>query len=251
LKLALAAAGVLALTLATSASALTVSQREYKRGYADCAAGRWDENQHGESYKKGCRAAEDKRDVGGSPATTAAASGSPDAMLSICKSRAAKTYRTRADAIEVKYEGQRVDGTHAVNGSNTASDPAATFQCSFNRAGNKIVKFIRNRAPSVSSHDTKVPGTNFHATGDIPCATVEGQPMSSCHFGVVRRGNGDATVTVFLPGGAKRNIRFTNGKAVSSDSQAGITSEKSADLNRVFIGTTERYEVPDAVLFGG
>jgi hypothetical protein len=57
-----AAAAFIALTLAgAGASASTASQREYKRGYADCKAGRWDENQHGESYKKGCRAAEDQR----------------------------------------------------------------------------------------------------------------------------------------------------------------------------------------------
>jgi hypothetical protein len=53
-------AGALAIALATPASASTASQREYKRGYADCAAGRYDQNQHGASYKKGCRAAEDK-----------------------------------------------------------------------------------------------------------------------------------------------------------------------------------------------
>lgn len=57
------------LTLATGALASTASQREYKRGYADCAAGRWDENQHGASYKEGCRAAEDKRDAGAGAAT--------------------------------------------------------------------------------------------------------------------------------------------------------------------------------------
>jgi len=57
-----AAAAFVALTLAgAGASASTASQREYKRGYADCTAGRWDENQHGESYKRGCRAAEDQR----------------------------------------------------------------------------------------------------------------------------------------------------------------------------------------------
>ena len=33
--------------IAVGASASTASQREYKRGYADCKAGRWDENQHG------------------------------------------------------------------------------------------------------------------------------------------------------------------------------------------------------------
>ena len=57
-----AGAAVIALTLAAAgASASTAAQREYGRGYADCKAGRWDENQHGESYKKGCRAAEDQR----------------------------------------------------------------------------------------------------------------------------------------------------------------------------------------------
>ena len=39
---------VIALTMiAAGASASTASQREYRRGYADCKAGRWDENQHG------------------------------------------------------------------------------------------------------------------------------------------------------------------------------------------------------------
>jgi hypothetical protein len=39
--------------------ASTASEREYQRGYNDCSQGRYDQNQHGESYKKGCRAAED------------------------------------------------------------------------------------------------------------------------------------------------------------------------------------------------
>jgi hypothetical protein len=43
-----------------SASAATVSQREYSRGYKDCSKGRYDKARHGASYKKGCRAAEDK-----------------------------------------------------------------------------------------------------------------------------------------------------------------------------------------------
>jgi|GEM_PF-6529605 len=54
--------------IAAGASASTASQREYKRGYADCKAGRWDENQHGESYKNGCRAAEDQRAATGAGA---------------------------------------------------------------------------------------------------------------------------------------------------------------------------------------
>jgi hypothetical protein len=65
LKGIISISGALALTLATGALASTASQREYKRGYADCSAGHWDQDQHGESYKKGCRAAEDKRNAGG------------------------------------------------------------------------------------------------------------------------------------------------------------------------------------------
>ena len=45
---------------ASAASASTASQREYKRGYADCSKGAYDQDQHGASYTKGCRAAEDK-----------------------------------------------------------------------------------------------------------------------------------------------------------------------------------------------
>lgn len=44
--------------LPASVSASTASQREYKRGYNDCIKGRYDQNRHGASYKKGCRAAE-------------------------------------------------------------------------------------------------------------------------------------------------------------------------------------------------
>lgn len=64
-------AGIVVLASVSGAGASTASQREYKRGYKDCLAGRWDENQHGASYKKGCRAAEDKRNAAGgaTPAT--------------------------------------------------------------------------------------------------------------------------------------------------------------------------------------
>ena len=143
-------------------SASTASQREYKRGYADCIAGRWDENQHGASYKKGCRAAEGKRGAGGSAAATDAASGSPAAMLDKCRARAASAYKASGEAIQVKYEGQRVDGTHAVNGSVEGRDPAATFQCSFNRSGAKIVTFTRVKAVAYAAQPLGP------QTGDVP-----------------------------------------------------------------------------------
>jgi hypothetical protein len=133
------AAALVAMTV--GASAQGVSQREYRRGYNDCAAGRYDQNQHGESYKRGCRAAEDKKAAGGAAAPAATAAAPEGAMLAACRARAARAYRARMPDVDVKYEGQRVDGTHAVNGTVASG---ATFQCSFNKAGRRIVRFVRN-----------------------------------------------------------------------------------------------------------
>jgi hypothetical protein len=98
--------------------------------------------------------------------------------------------------------------------------------------------------------DAKVAGTDFNATGEIPCARSEGQPMTPCRFGVIRQGAGDATLRVFWPSGGERNIYFKGGKAQSSDAVAAVRTEKSRDLNRVFIGA-ERFEIPDAAIYGG
>lgn len=147
---------LLAMTMASAAYASTASQREYKRGYADCAAGRWDEYQHGASYKRGCRAAENKRGDASDP--SAPAETGVGAMMESCRARAASAYSAAADGVDVKYEGQRVDGTHAVNG--TVSESGATFQCSFNRNGSKIVRFVRNKAPTSSSRGAASSGVS-------------------------------------------------------------------------------------------
>jgi hypothetical protein len=65
-------------------------------------------------------------------------------MLSICKDLSSKEYGTQQSNIQVKYEGQRSDGTHAVNGTYETSTMINTFQCSFNRAGTVVVDFVKN-----------------------------------------------------------------------------------------------------------
>ena len=102
-----------------------------------------------------------------------------------------------------------------------------------------------------SERDVLVAGTNFNATGEIPCARQKGQPMRSCRFGVIRRGNGSATVRIFWPDNGERNLDFENGKVSSSDTESGEGVEREGDLNKVFIGTEERFEIPDAVIYGG
>jgi hypothetical protein len=59
MKMSTLAVAVLITAAAPAGFASTASEREYQRGYNDCLHGRYDQNQHGESYKKGCRAAED------------------------------------------------------------------------------------------------------------------------------------------------------------------------------------------------
>jgi len=95
----------------------------------------------------------------------------------------------------------------------------------------------------------------FDATGKVPCAQFAGQPMGQCNFGVARDGGGTATVSVTRPDGVRRALFFQDGKFVSADtSQAdgypAISSRKESDLHMIRVGS-ERYEIPDAAIFGG
>lgn len=96
---------------------------------------------------------------------------------------------------------------------------------------------------------------DFDATGRIPCAQYAGQPMTECEFGVARAGGGYATVVITKPDGNTRAIYFMLGTATGADtSQADgypeVSASREADLTTVRVGD-ERYEIPDAVIYGG
>ena len=116
-----------------------------------------------------------------------------------------------------------------------------------------IIAGVRDRSAAADG-DAKVAGTDFHATGNIPCSMGGGQPTGSCPFGVTRKGRGNGVVTVTKPDGRTRAIFFENGKAIGADvSQAdpgAFSASREADLAIVRIGD-ERYEIPDAVINGG
>jgi len=58
-------------------------------------------------------------------------------MMATCNTYAAKHLQvSTSDILDLKYEGRRTDGTYAVNG--TAAN-GQTFQCSFNKAGTKVL----------------------------------------------------------------------------------------------------------------
>ena len=69
----------------------------------------------------------------------------PGRMMQECRIRAHEVLHTRLPNIETKYEGQRTDGTHAVNGTAWIRGRTETFQCSFNRRGQRIIQFIVNQ----------------------------------------------------------------------------------------------------------
>jgi len=106
-----------------------------------------------------------------------------------------------------------------------------------------------------AAKDALVPGTPFHATGEIRCSHEAGQPLADCRFGVQREGNGTGRVIVFQPGGERRVIFFEAGtptRAAGRSAEGGseFSAEREQDLYRVRVGD-ERYEIPDAVIHGG
>jgi hypothetical protein len=187
------------------------------------------------------------------PASYADATG---VMMQQCRLRAHDAFKIRLPDIDTKYEGQRTDGTHAVNGTAYLKDGARTFQCSFDRAGKTITKFVVNERDA-SSADAKVEGTNFNATGMIPCARQAVQPMVQCKFGVTREdpANGNGTITVFWPDGGTRVLFYEDNTPMSyaqseADGGAEMTVGQDGDTYTIKIGT-QRIEIPAAVMTGG
>ena len=108
-------------------------------------------------------------------------------------------------------------------------------------------------APLPASKDALVPGTSYHASAKIKCVPAFEATPRECEAFVVRRGF-DGTATIDIPGNAgKRSILFVKGKPTASNAQAmdALTSERKGDVTIVRLGTSERYEIPDALVTGG
>jgi hypothetical protein len=121
-------------------------------------------------------------------------------------------------------------------------------------ANYRLEMIVSTPSNTSNGSDATVPGTNYNATGNISCSMGGGQPTVYCAFGVTRQGNGSGIVTVTKPDGRTRAIFFENGRATGYDRSQADRGEFSAtrqdDLNIIRIGQ-ERYEIPDAVVFGG
>ncbi|NTV92922.1 MAG: hypothetical protein HGA72_06550 [Chlorobiaceae bacterium] len=103
-----------------------------------------------------------------------------------------------------------------------------------------------------ASKDALIPGTPFHASTSIVCELSIDPKIRNCEAFVIRRGfDGTATVVAHWPDGMKRSILFVKGRPVTSDAQTLLTGTKKGRLTIVSIGTDERYEIPDELIFGG
>ncbi len=95
---------------------------------------------------------------------------------------------------------------------------------------------------------------DFDASGEIPCAQERGQPMGSCTYGASRGDGGDATVVVTFPNGFRRKLFFAHGAFIRADSSmsgAGFDTDWRTEGSRHVIRVDDqRYELPDAAIFG-
>jgi hypothetical protein len=122
-------------------------------------------------------------------------------------------------------------------------------------AGNQPAHARGPASPARASTDARVAGTEFNATGMLPCARDRGQPMMQCRFGVKREGNGNGWITVFWPDAGNRVIFFEDNTPMrydesQADGGARMTVGHEADLYYVRIGS-QRFEIPSAVMTGG
>lgn len=107
-------------------------------------------------------------------------------------------------------------------------------------------------AATPAARDALLPGTPFHAATTIACAPPYAAGTKECEAFVIRRGfGGTATVEVRWGDGLKRRILFVKGKVVAADAPATFSVEREGDVSVVRFGEEERFEIPDALVYGG
>jgi len=110
--------------------------------------------------------------------------------------------------------------------------------------------------PTPAFKDAVIPGTPFHASAKIACVPYiekfRDKKQLECEAFVIRRGfDGTATVEIPQENSVPRRILFVKGKPVASDSPYPVVFSRKDDITIVIFDTDERYEIPDALIFGG
>ncbi|WP_206171706.1 SH3 domain-containing protein [Thiorhodococcus mannitoliphagus] len=79
--------------------------------------------------------------------TAPAGARSTGAMLDECARIGKSFFRDGQARTDMQYNGQRVDGTHAINGDIFLETRKASFACSFERGGRRMVEFVAEGRP--------------------------------------------------------------------------------------------------------
>ncbi len=99
------------------------------------------------------------------------------------------------------------------------------------------------------SQQASVAGTDgTNALGTIPCAPLSGMALSSCPAELLRKGDGRATLRVLMPGGRTRSLYFEGGEVTSADTTDRVRGDKQGDTYFVFVGESERFQIPARAL---
>lgn len=100
--------------------------------------------------------------------------------------------------------------------------------------------------------DAVVPGTDFHATGELDCAIAGYPSVRSCEFGVLRKRQDRASVVITLPDGDQRVLDFSDGSVRPRAAVSAFRFRQSGDSYFInFDNGQERYTVVDAIINGG
>jgi hypothetical protein len=97
--------------------------------------------------------------------------------------------------------------------------------------------------------DAKVKGTQYHATGPLPCRMGSDKPIQ-CEFGVIRGKSGNAEVHITPPGGLKRVLTFMGDKVTTNPGEKIKAVKQGYDWS-VEVNDYEHYTIIDAVISGG
>ena len=117
------------------------------------------------------------------------------------------------------------------------------------RRGEKASYTLKIEIPA-ASYDAKVAGTNYHATGELRAAN--GSDPTTAQFGVIRSNGGAEVHTTLKSTGVKRVFVFSQGEWTCKSTGCKLNFAKiGADEWELICNGTEKYYIPDAVIYGG
>lgn len=105
--------------------------------------------------------------------------------------------------------------------------------------------------PLPASQDAVIPGTPYHARGTVPCAPAYSKARV-CDVFVIRRDvDGTATVELRWDRRWKRRILFVKGIPEAADVPQTMTFTRDQRGYLIVFNGDERFEIPEALIFGG